>query len=152
MGARRALHEQTEMLKKPQAERRVHELNLMVRASGAIHALMVREREPKRLLAEACKILVETRGYQFAWIGQVEPGSKRVVPVARAGKDSGYLDAVSITWDETPTGLGPTGTAIRTGLPMACQDVATDPRFAPWKEVALARGFASVAAMPMIYG
>ena len=140
------------MLKKQQAERRVHELNLMVRASGAIHALMVREREPKRLLSEACKILVETRGYQFAWIGQVEPGSKRVVPTARAGKDSGYLDAISITWDETPTGLGPTGTAIRTGLPMACQDVATDPRFAPWKEVALARGFASVTAMPMICG
>ena len=49
----------------------------------AINSLMVRERDPKRLLSEACKILVETRGYQLAWIGQVEPGSKRVVPAAR---------------------------------------------------------------------
>ena len=106
----------------------------MRRATGAINALMVRERDPKRLLAEACKILVETRGYRFAWIGQVEPGSKRVVPAASAGKDAGYLDAVTMTWDETPTGQGPTGTAIRTGQPVVCQDTATDPRFAPWAE------------------
>ena len=35
---------------------------------------------------------------------------------------------------------------------MTSQDAATDPRFAPWREAAMARGFASVAAMPMIHG
>ena len=104
-----------DITERKQAEQRVLELNLVRRASGAINALAARERDPERLLAEACKILVETRGYQFAWIGQVEPGSKRVVPTARAGKDAGYLDAATITWDETPTGQGPMGTAIRTG-------------------------------------
>jgi PAS domain S-box-containing protein len=142
----------TDITERRQAEQRIHELNLVRQASGAINALMVRERDPKRLLAEACKILVETRGYRFVWIGQVEPGSKRVVPAAHAGKDAGYLDAVTITWDETPTGQGPIGTAIRTGQPMACQDTATNPRFAPWKKEAMARGFASLAAMPMMHG
>ena len=141
-----------DITERKQAEQRVRELNLMLRASGAINALMVRERDPKRLLAEACKILVETRGYQFAWVGLVEPGSKRVVPAAQAGKDAGYLDAVKVTWDETLTGQGPTGTAIRTRQPMICQNTATDPRFAPWREEAMARGFASMAAMPMIRG
>ena len=141
-----------DITERKQAEERVRELNLMLRATGAINSLMVRERDPKRLLAEACKILVETRGYQLAWIGQVEPGSKRVVPQGRAGKDAGYLDAANITWDETPTGQGPIGTAIRTGQPGVCQDTATDPRFAPWKEAAMVRKFASVAALPMIAG
>ena len=50
---------------------------------------MVRERDPKQLMTEACEILVETRGYRFAWIGQVEPGSKRVVPAACAGEGTG---------------------------------------------------------------
>ena len=149
---RRALREREEMRKGRQAEQRVRELNLVVRATGAINALMIRERDPKRLLVEACKILVKTRGYHFAWIGQVEPGSKRVVPAASAGEDAGYLDAVTITWDETPTGQGPIGTAIRTGQPVACQDMATDPRFAPWRKEATACGFASMAAMPMVHG
>jgi PAS domain S-box-containing protein len=141
-----------DITERKQVQQRLQELNLVRQAAGAINALMMRERDPKRLLAEACKILVETRGYRFVWIGQVEPGSKRVVPAAHAGKEAGYLDAVTITWDETPTGQGPTGTAIRTGQPMACQDTATDPRFAPWKEEAMARGFASLAAMPMMHG
>ncbi len=141
-----------DITERKQAEQRIRELNLVLRATGAINALMVRERDPQRLLDEACKILVETRGYQFVWIGQVEPGSKRVVPAARAGNEAGYLDAVTITWDETPTGQGPIGTAMRTGQPAVCQDTATDPSFAPWREAAMARGFASLAAMPMIHG
>jgi PAS domain S-box-containing protein len=149
---RRALHEREEIRKGRQAEERVRELNLVLRATGAINALMVRERDPQRLLAEACKILVETRGYQLAWIGRVEAGSKRVVPAASAGKDVDYLDAVTITWDEAPTGLGPIGTAIRTGQPVASQDIAADPRLAPWMEKAKVRGFAAVAAMPMVRG
>src|ERR1035437_5681310 len=54
---RRALREGEERRKSQQAEQRIRELNLVLRATGAINALMVRERDPKRLLAEACKIL-----------------------------------------------------------------------------------------------
>ncbi len=149
---RRALRECEEIRKKQQAEQRVRELNLLLLATGAINALMVRERDPKRLLSEACKILVETRGYRLAWVGRVETSSKRVVPAASAGKDADYLDAVTITWDENPAGQRPIGTAIRTGQLVACQDIATDPRLAPYRDAAKARGIASMAAMPMIYG
>jgi PAS domain S-box-containing protein len=149
---RRALRECEEIRKKQQAEQRVRELNLVMQATGAINALMVRERDPQRLLAEACKILVETRGYRLAWIGLIETGSKRVVPAASAGKDADYLDAVTITWDENPAGQRPIGMAIRTGQSVTCQDIATDPLLAPYREAAKARGIASMAAMPMICG
>jgi PAS domain S-box-containing protein len=142
----------TDLTERKQAEERLLELNLMLRASGAINALMVRERDPQRLLSEACAILVETRGCPFTWIGLVKPDSKRVVPAASAGKELSYLDRVTVSWDETPTGRGPVGTAIRTGQPATWHAPGTDARFAPWSEEAKAIGFTSVAAIPMICG
>jgi GAF domain-containing protein len=125
---------------------------LLLRAIRHISKLIVRERDPQNLLSEACNILVQTRSYSLAWVGLTEAGSKRVVPAAWVGDRSDYLDQVRITWDDTATGQGPTGTAIRTGKPWVCIDTATDPRFAPWREIALARGYASVAAVPMRHG
>jgi PAS domain S-box-containing protein len=144
---RRAL---SEAKYREEAEKRIYELNLLLRAIRDINKLIVRERDSEQLLADACRTLVETRGYRFAWVGVTEPDSKRVRPAACAGEGAGYLDAATVTWDEAPAGQGPTGTAMRTGKPWTCQNTATDPQFGPWRDAALACGFASVAAVPMI--
>ena len=149
---RRALRETAERHYRKGAERRIGELNLLLRAIRDIDRLIVRERDPERLLTEACRNLVQTRGYHAAWIGLTDPDSKRVAPAAHAGKGADSLAATTVTWDETPTGQGATGTAIRTRQPWVCQNIATDPRFEPWRKVAWANAFASVAAMPMIRG
>src|ERR1022692_3476679 len=109
---RRALREMEERHRRAQAEKHIHELNSLLRAIRDISKLIVRERDPQKLLAEACNILVQTRSYSLAWIGLAEAGSKRVVPAAWAGDRTDYLDQVRITWDETATGQGPTGSAI----------------------------------------
>ena len=96
---------------------RVSELNRLLLAIRGVNRLIVRERDPQRLLEEACKILVQTRGYALAWIGLAEPGSRRVVPAARAGRQAGFLDEITVTWDQSPPGRGPTGSAMRTGQP-----------------------------------
>jgi two-component system, cell cycle sensor histidine kinase and response regulator CckA len=134
------------------AETQLSELNRLLRAIRGIHRLIVRERDPNRLLEEACNILVQTRGYALAWVGLAEPGTRRVVPAARAGRHAGYLDAVTVTWDRSPTGRGPTGSAMRAARPCVSQDTAVDPLFAPWREAALACGLASVAAVPLVQG
>jgi PAS domain-containing protein len=134
------------------AETRVDELRHLLHAVRGINKLVQRAHEPQEVLTEACNILVKTRGYALVWIGLAERVSKRVAPAAHAGQQVGYLDETSVSWDESPTGRGPTGTAMRTGRCWACQNTATDPRFAPWREAALARGLASVAAVPMVHG
>jgi len=149
---RRAIQENEEKGQRKRAEERIRELNQLLRAIRAINQLIVQERDPSRLLAEACKILARDRGFLLSWVGLVEPGSKRVVPAARAGEGADYLETAIVTWDETPTGRGPVGTAIRSGRPCVCQDTAADPLFAPWRERALAHGFGSIAAVPMIRG
>jgi PAS domain S-box-containing protein len=146
----RALSEARERRERARAEQQIAELNLLLRAIRGIDQLIVREREPERLLQKACEILVETRGYVFAWVGLADQNSKRVLPAAESGKGSGFLESITVTWDEKPTGQGPVGTAIRTGHPWICNDTHTDPRYAPWKDLAQARGFAAVASMPML--
>jgi len=91
---------------------------------------------------------VTALGYRMSWLGMARPDGT-VEPVAIAGDIQGYLKSISVRWDESPLGRGPTGTSIRTGRPDIVHDVRRTPRFAPWKEDALTRGFLSVAAIPL---
>ena len=141
-----------DITKRRRAEAQVEHLNEVLHALRDIGELIVRERDKKILLAEACKILVRTRGYGLVWIGGVVPDSKRVIPVASAGPATDYLDEIDITWDERRTGRGPMGTAIRQRRTVVCQDTESDPAFVPWRAAALARGYRSAAAVPMIQG
>ncbi|HOW74379.1 MAG TPA: GAF domain-containing protein [Candidatus Competibacteraceae bacterium] len=102
------------------------------------------------LMQEICRILVTEGGWRLAWVGIAEGGpDKRVRPVAQAGIEEGYLETIKVTWDESPTGRGPAGTAIRTGQPVVCQNLLTDPHFAPWREMAIQRGYAAAVALPL---
>ncbi len=87
-------------------------------------------------------------GYQMCWIGMARPDGS-VEPVARWGDEGRYLDEVQVRWDETPLGDGPVGRAIRTGRPDVIRDVLRSRRFALWRESARARGFFSIASVPL---
>lgn len=117
---------------------------------SACNQVLVRAVDEIAFMEAICRILVETGGYRMAWVGFVEHDEVRSVrPVAQAGFEEGYLNALEVTWADEPRGRGPTGTAIRTGRPVACRHVITDPRFAPWRDEALKRGYASSIAVPL---
>jgi signal transduction histidine kinase len=101
------------------------------------------------MLQAACDVAVEVTGLRMAWIGVVEPGAPAVVLVAHAGLVDTYLDDLAIVPGDPVLGAGPTGTAIRTGVVVLCDDIATDPRVAPWRDRALARGYRASAALPV---
>ncbi len=131
---------------------RLEYLNDILMAVWNVNQLIVRQRDVHRLMNEACEILVKTRGYRFAWVGLVQEGSYRVIPRGQAGFEDGYLSRIKITWDDSEHGKGPTGRAIKSRKPFVMQDIKRDPRFAPWVEEALKRGYASSAALPLITG
>ncbi|HEX3014291.1 MAG TPA: PAS domain S-box protein [Methanobacterium sp.] len=82
-----------------------------------------------------------------------EDEAKTVRPVAYSGFEEGYLETLNITWADTECGRGPTGTAIRTGKPSACKNMYLDPKFEPWRENAIKRGYASSLVLPLkMYG
>ena len=98
-----------------------------------------------------CEVISEAEPYQFAWIGARDPETDHVEPRASVGIQEGYLDEITVTADDSPTGQGPAGRAIRTRRIAVSQDVSEDPGFEPWREAALERGFRSVAGVPLIY-
>ncbi|MDY6782184.1 MAG: PAS domain S-box protein [Cyanobacteriota bacterium] len=131
----------------------------LARANRALRTLtncnqvLVRAESETELLNHICQILVSVGGYRFAWVGWVEyDGAGEVVPVAKAGVEEGYLEGLNLIWDDPQQGRGPTGTAARTGFPCAFQNIISDPRYAPWRDRALARGYASSMALPLKRG
>ena len=124
-------------------------LNRLLRAIRAINSLVLAERDGMRLLEKACRSLTTTRGYRMAWIGLVRDGTKRVDPVTQAGFGNGYLDRIEVTWDDTATGDGPTGRAIKAAEPYVMRDIESAPEFEPWRDQALERGYRSSAALPL---
>jgi putative methionine-R-sulfoxide reductase with GAF domain len=100
-------------------------------------------------LGATCQAVVEGLGYKMAWIGLADFQSHRVMPLAQAGFEKGYLRTIEIRCDDTPLGRGPTGTAIRTGNPSVQNRIDTDPVYLPWRDEALNRAYRSSAAIPL---
>jgi len=123
-------------------------LRLLTRA---VEAVLRAEDEPS-LLQDVVEAAVEVGGYVLAWIGYPSDDRvRRVVPMAWAGKESGYLASVEITWADVEHGRGPTGQAIRGRRAVVCQDILHDPAFEPWRQEALRRGYASSASIPIVW-
>lgn len=98
-----------------------------------------------------CEIISDAEPYQFAWIGVRDPETDRIEPGASVGIQEGYLDEITVTADDSPTGQGPAGRAIRNRRIAVSQNVSEDPSFERWRQAALERGFRSVAGVPLIY-
>jgi PAS domain S-box-containing protein len=129
--------------------RQLQHMSRLLRAIRAINGLILSERDGQQLLQKACSSLTATRGYRMTWIGLVEEGSKRIRPACQAGFEEGYLDQIEVTWDDAPTGQGPTGMAVKTREPSVMRDIETAPEYRPWRQQALQRGYRSSAALPL---
>jgi PAS domain S-box-containing protein len=130
------------------AEEALARVNLALRTLSATNQTLLRARDEQTLMEEMCRVMVEVGGYHLAWVGFAED-DKRVRPVASRGADAEFFDNLNIRWDETALGRGPTGTAIRLGIPVTCSNVQTDPDYAPWQELAHRHGYASTVALPL---
>jgi len=132
-------------------EEELRRLNRTLTALSNSSKAMTRARDEAEYLQEVCRIVVEDCGHKMVWIGFAEEDEEKSVrPVAHAGFEEGYLGTLRITWADTERGRGPTGTAIRTGKVSMCRNMLTDPAFAPWREQAIKRGYASSIVLPLM--
>ncbi len=139
-------------------QRRDQELRKLNRAltarSKSTQALLRSEgMEEIDYLREICTIVNQDCGHAMVWIGFKEDDPERSIrPVVHAGFEEGYMEALRLTWADTERGRGPGGSAIRTGRTCGCQDIWTDPAFAPWRSEAIKRGYRSSLALPLLSG
>lgn len=108
-------------------------------------------RERGGLFRQICEIAVTTGGLRMAWIGLPDRDLGRLVPLCSAGAVDGYLDGLHIPLSgDGPLGKGPSGRAASSLKIYSCAAVASAPEMAPWREKALARGYLSSAAIPLM--
>lgn len=109
---------------------------------------IIRIHDRRELFHEICRIAVVEGRFRMAWIGTLDPATSHVVPETHWGQEEGYLEAIRVTAMQDAEGHGPTGTAVREGVYQVCNDIANDPRMAPWAEEAERRGYRSSGAFP----
>lgn len=132
-----------------QSARELQRVNSALRMIIDCNQAIIYATNGTELLAESCRIAVE-RGYRMAWVGMAENDEKRSVkPVAQAGFEDGYLALANISWAECERGQSPVGAAIRTGRPCVVRNIPTEASFAPWRDEAVRRGYASEIALPL---
>src|SRR3989475_8178176 len=139
-----------------QEQREVHDaildrLNRRLRTLCLCSSTFFQAESEQELLQSICEILVAGGEVRLAWIGYCEDDAEKTIrPVAQAGSGLDYLERVKTSWGEMETGQGPAGIAARTGKACWVDDIRTDPRFSAWRVAALARGYASCIAVPLI--
>ena len=116
---------------------------------SGINSAIVRIRERRELFEEACRIAVEEGGLAMAWIGIVDRAAQKIVPVASAGANAGFL-ADPRRWlsliDDSP---GPSVIAVRDRQPVVVDEVDSDPRM-QGRRAHLDPGVRSLVILPLL--
>lgn len=127
---------------------RLDRLNTLIRE---IDQVLVAADTREEIDAAVCERLASSDLYEFAWIGDHDPGTGVVEPRSWAGVDSGYLEDLTITVEDTPSNRDPIARTVRTGDLQVVADIATDSDFTPWREATLERGARSLVCIPLVY-
>jgi diguanylate cyclase (GGDEF)-like protein/PAS domain S-box-containing protein len=128
---------------------RIARLSRIQAVLSGINSTIVRVRDRRELFREACRIAVQQGGFRMAWIGAVEPGAMRATPLVWEGINEGYLDEVGAALGGAEDDPGSVGKAIRYKKMVVANDIETDPHTV-FKREALARGYRSLIAMPLM--
>lgn len=135
-----------------QAEIRIHHLNRTLSLLSDVNQLIVRESTITTMLTDACRIAVEPGGFPLAWIGLIDPASGKLEITAHSGATADTLQVLQILTDGPQPACAFTLHALRAGEHGVCNDVATDPQSAGWRDEALKRGYGSLASLPLKIG
>ncbi|MDP1619644.1 MAG: GAF domain-containing protein, partial [bacterium] len=140
-----------EIAERKHAEARIVRLNRIYSVLSGINTTIVRVRERQQLFDEACRIAVEHGKFTFAWIGTLDAVTQQITPVAKAGRDDGYLSGINLSAaEDAPENCILTARALTRRQPVICNDIATDKAMHSLRAEALQRGYRSVAVFPLL--
>lgn len=135
-------------LERQQSIKRLNRINDTIRIATQE---VVTKTDRADLEQAVCDRLSESEPYEGVWIGRYEDGTERVRPAAWAGLDDEYVESITVTVDDSPTGGGAGGRAIETGEIQCVPDVFADPTMEPWWDLLESRGMQSLAVVPVVH-
>lgn len=138
-----------DITERKRTEMQIQQLNRVYAVLSGINTLIVRERNPQKLLEAACQIAVDKGRFRMAWVGLLEEATGRIWATASAGAVDNYLDNINIDLADPVRSAGPSGQAFLTGKHHFSNDVENDPAMLPWRADALRLGYHSSGAFPL---
>lgn len=132
------------------AEQAIYHVNRALKTMSGCNATMIHADDEDELLQDICNVIFETGEYPYVWIGYAEyDETKRIKPMAQAGFEAGFLEALPLTWEDNESGRNPSGLAIRENAAVMVGDIDNEETLTAWKEPLQRLGIASVVSFPL---
>jgi len=129
-------------------ENELKSLNRTLTALNELNHALIRIDEESELLEEACRIIVQTGGYEMAWVGYPDTDrAKTIFPIAFYGDDQNYLEIVNFSWKNVRD-KSPPSRAINSGETWIAH-LNEKYSSAKWMKEAIKRGYRSSIAIPL---
>ena len=133
-----------------QQERALERANRALRTLSGVNMAIVHAGDEFALLERVCRVIVQSGGYELAWVGFPQNDADRTIRIAaHAGDDHGYLDQLHVSWGDNEFARGPAGRVLREARPDVIRHVEASDDFSPWQTAASERGYRSVIGLPL---
>ncbi|QLK24667.1 ATP-binding protein [Natrinema zhouii] len=112
---------------------------------------LVNKTERSALERAVCEKLTESEAYEAVWIGRYDEADPTVRAAAWSGFTDDYFESIVITVDDSPTGNGAGGRAIKSREIQCVPNVFDDPTMEPWWDLLEMHGVRSLAVIPITH-
>ncbi len=122
----------------------VNSLNATIRS---LHEALIGANAREGIYQDVCTALTDIDDFAGAWVGAVDFSSDEISPIARAGVDRSYLEAIELL----PSGVEPAlAVQVAFGDETTSEHRVPDSGSeVPWHSAALSQGYRSVFAVPV---
>src|SRR6186713_112950 len=133
-------------------EKHISRLTRVLKMLSGVNSAMVRIRQRREILAEACRLATSVGGYASALVALIEPGTRTARPTGWSGSvDNQALQQLTFSIAETAADdTSVIGRVLRTGTPMICNDLQALDMSLAARAPLLDSGFRSVVAYPLL--
>jgi diguanylate cyclase (GGDEF)-like protein/PAS domain S-box-containing protein len=133
-------------------EKHISRLTRVLKMLSGVNSAMVRIRQRREILAEACRLATSVGGYASAMVALIEPGTRTARPTAWSGSvdNQGAQQLTFSIADNPQDDTSVIGRVLRTGVPLVCNDLQTLEMSLAARAPLLDAGFRSVVAYPLL--
>ncbi len=133
-------------------EKHISRLTRVLKMLSGVNGAMLRIRQRREILVEACRLATSVGGYASAMVALIEPGTRTARPAAWSGNFDAQL-ATQLTFtiaDSASDDTSITGRVLRTGTSLVCNDVQNMPIPLAARATLMDLGFRSIVAFPLL--
>ena len=133
-------------------EKHISRLTRVLKMLSGVNSAMVRIRQRREILVEACRLATSVGGYASAMVALIEPGTRTAKPAAWSGSvDTQSVQQLTFSIAENPgDDSSAIGRVLRTGMPLICNDLQALDMSLAARAPLLDAGFRSVVAFPLL--